>query len=557
MEASAHGISIGNWEEVGVRVAELRRRAGLSRKALAKQLDISLWTLEEVENGRKDAGPYADSITRVLGLPLKLEVTTVRSSEFAEAPSAPDSFATRAREVVRPPSGRELVLGSIALLVLIRFFTEVVPIVPRAGNVIDIPILTVLAIAAMARGRQALGNGYIAVALPAAVFFGICALSAMLNLSRVAPGPVLVFIYGFLSPLAVYAAVYRLWPPGNAISMSRLFVWLGVVQLAVVFTIDLPKFIVSGDPDVISGTFGTNQYQFVFFLLLFTGLIAGIFTAEPRRLAARAAPVLVLLALASILLAQYRALLVTTAVSLLLVAALLSKRRRGVISAAVVLISFVIALGYVTTHFPALHFGTTIATLAHKPGFYLSQRMEVARPVAHLYTDDPTFIPLGTGPGTFSSRGWQTFALARSTSRSNAVGPYVSALTGGHVYHTDVSDKYVLPQRGIVVQGSGQLRSPQFEYVSLLAEVGVFGFLMILAVYVLAAVRSVRQAATALSRATPGDPLPALLIASAVAFTALLQMGFLDNWLEVTRLTFVSWALLAVAQKELDSREGQ
>ena len=40
--------------------------------------------------------------------------------------------------------------------------------------------------------------------------------SAVVNADRVAPAPVLVFIYGFLAPLAVYAAVYRIWPPGNA-----------------------------------------------------------------------------------------------------------------------------------------------------------------------------------------------------------------------------------------------------------------------------------------------------------------------------------------------------
>jgi hypothetical protein len=31
-------------------------------------------------------------------------------------------------------------------------------------------------------------------------------------------------------------------------------------------------------------------------------------------------------------------------------------------------------------------------------------------------------------------------------------------------------------------------------------------------------------------------------------------MGFLDNWLEVTRVTFVSWIILGVAHKELDNR---
>jgi hypothetical protein len=48
--------------------------------------------------------------------------------------------------------------------------------------------------------------------------------------------------------------------------------------------------------------------------------------------------------------------------------------------------------------------------------------------------------------------------------------------------------------------------------------------------------------------------LPALAVASVVAFTVLLQMGLLANWFEVTRLTFIAWILLAVTSKELSAR---
>ena len=56
-------------------------------------------------------------------------------------------------------------------------------------------------------------------------------------------------------------------------------------------------------------------------------------------------------------------------------------------------------------------------------------------------------------------------------------------------------------------------------------------------------------------RAAPGDPLPALLLATTIAFFVLLQLAALDNWLEVTRITFLSWALLAVVTRESDARE--
>jgi hypothetical protein len=61
--------------------------------------------------------------------------------------------------------------------------------------------------------------------------------------------------------------------------------------------------------------------------------------------------------------------------------------------------------------------------------------------------------------------------------------------------------------------------------------------------------------AQSLRRPARRDPLPALLLASTVAFTVLLQMAFLENWLEVTRVTFLAWILLAVGSKEFDARQ--
>jgi hypothetical protein len=458
------------------------------------------------------------------------------------------------------PIAKHVVLSSIALLVLIRFFTEVVPVVPRAANFIDVPLFMVLsaagltAAASTARSRR----WYLPVAVPVMLFLGLCAVSVTANLSRVELGPVLVFLYGFLAPLGVYAAVYRLWPVGKAISLSRLLVALGVVQLFVVFTIDLRRFISSGhNPDVISGTFGTNAYQLVFFLLVVTALLATMLTCEPGRLASRLAPALFFLILVAIFLAQYRALLVTTAVTVIVIGALLRQHARGVIAGVLIIASLIVTLQYISAHFPHLKFASTVSTLFRNPGFYVSERLNTFRIAGQLYTDSPSYILTGTGPGTFSSRAWQTFAQAQSKSQSNVQGQYVSRLTGDSAYHTDVSDKYVLSrvQNGAVIQGSGSLSSPFSSYLSLMAETGLFGFFLMGGLYVAVTRHVLRLARHSLRSPVPGDPLPALLVASAVTFTVLLQMGLLaGNWLEVTRVTFLSWTLLAIATKELEAR---
>jgi hypothetical protein len=365
---------------------------------------------------------------------------------------------------------------------------------------------------------------------------------------------VLVFLYGFVAPFAFFTAVHRLWPVGNALSASRLLVALGVTQLVVVALIDLPRFLESRNPDVISGTFGTNAYQLVFFLLVFIALLAGIFTLEPRRSAARAAPILVGLSLLTIFLAQYRALLVATAVCIVTIGLLLGRRGRGLVTAAVVVGAFVATLSFVASAFPNLRFAPTIETFQRSPGFYAAKRLETFSIIGDLYTESPQAIVAGTGPGTFSSRAWSTFARAESASASNVAGGYVTALTGGSLYRTDVSERYVLTA---LQQPGGSLRavtSPFSSYTSLLAEVGVLGFLLIVFIYLRATAHAIRMAFRSVARAIPGDPLPAVLITSAIAFIALLQMAVLDNWFEVARVTLPSWALLAIAAKEYHAR---
>jgi hypothetical protein len=478
----------------------------------------------------------------------------VRPKPFRTAVEAAATIPSAFRDRV----GLWLVLGSIAALVLIRFFTEVVHVAPRALNFLDVPLFGLLLVAAaLTPFERAALKRPLSFAPPAFLFLAVCIVSVMLNLSRVAPGPVFVFLYGFLAPLGVYTAVYKLWPKGNALAVSRLIVALGLVQFAVVYLIDLPRFLSSDNPDQITGTFGTNAYQLVFFLLVFTGLLAGIFTLEKERIAARVAPLLFVLALGTVFLAQYRTLLVTSAIALIVVATLLGSKGRGLVAGLLVVAAFVGTLSYVAHAVPQLKFATTIGTLERNPAFYASERLRALRNVLQVYEEDSRFILTGTGPGTFSSRAWQTFSRADSTSASNVQGRYVLALTNGAVYHTDVSDKYVLPESrtGQTVEGSRQVTSPFASYISLLAEVGLPGFALIVGMYLLATAWAIRMAVVSTRTGHVGDPLPGVLIACVAAFVVLLQMGVLSgNWFEVTRVTFLTWTLLAIGTKEFHAR---
>ena len=539
-------------------ISEARRSAGLTEKALAERLGVSMWEVERLESGEIDPSRYAEALERHTGRP--------RSSFRLDRPPSEESAeprpSTAEPSLISPAelTGERLVLASIAAIVIVRFFTEVVPIVPRAANFIDIPIVAVLVVAALFRPPVRESRDLLSRWMPplAVAFLALSAVSAVVNPSRVDIAPALVFIYGVLSPLLVYGAVRRLWPVGRALAASRLLIALGVVQIIVVALIDIPRFAGANNPDVITGTFGTNAYQLVFFLLIFVTLLAGIYTYERQRLVARFVPLLIALSLATIVLAQYRALLVTTGLVLLLCAVILGGRRsRGLIAAGTAVAAFMAALAFGAANLPILKLDQT---LNQDPSSIASQRVKIAGQVERLYNDQPQFIITGTGPGTFSSRGWQTFAGSEANSDSNVAGSYALKLTGGHPYRTDVSDRYVLPlleRRGGEVAGSRAVKSPYSDYIAVAAEVGFLGLLILVSIYARAFIAALRRTIAAARSPLPSDPLPALLLTTTIAFFALLQMGLLDNWLEVTRLTFIAWALLAISTKEFDARIGR
>jgi hypothetical protein len=536
------------------RVAQARREAGLTQKALAERLGVSLWTVERVENGSASPTDHLVTVSEATGKPLDWFLAEPHDRTIQRTDASIGSAT------VRTEGGRLIVLGALVLLVIIRFFTEVVAVLPRAANFVDVPILVVLLIAALlCRPSTEDPSESLRYAVPALLFLMLCVLSVVANPSRVAYGPVLVFMYGFLGPLGVYYATYRLWPAGRGVELSRVLIVLGLVQIAVVALIDLPKFIGSQNPDDIVGTFGTNPYQLVFFLLIFVALLAGIFNFEPKRPIAQFVPALMVAVVAIILIAQYRALLVTTALTLAgLVSVLGSSRLRGVFLGAVLAAACVVTLNYTSQAFPILRLAPTVDALRQNPKPFIDGRLAAIGNVGELYVDDPRYIATGTGPGTFSSRAWQTFALSDSMSRSNVQGAYAKLFVEGGIYRTDVSDKYVLPrlERGDAILGSRAVTAPFSSWGSLLAEVGLLGLILIGALYLLALVRAGRMVLIARARAHPGDPLPAILLAATAGLFILLQMAFLENWLEVTRLTFPTWILLAVATKDFTARYG-
>lgn len=531
----------------GERVREARRGAGLTVKQLADRLGTSPWAVQKLERGSAPGPGTLESIATI----------TERPQSFLAGDSPPE--APRPAPSPAPALGTGwLVVGMLVVLVTIRFFTEVITLLPRAAQFVDIPIFILIVLVGalrparvepMPRGRRVAAWGFLAVAT----------ISCLANLTRVDVAPALTFLYGMLSPVVIYWAVRRLWPVGAAGALTSLLIGLLLVQLIVVAVIDLPTFLSTSNPDVISGTFGENAYQLVFFLLVMAALLAGAFTFQPRTAAARWAPVLITLTLVIVVLAQYRALLVTTALTIIVVGALVTAgNRRGALVAVVVSGAFSMAVVLGAQYVPILKLDSTASGFREDPTSFFEQRLVALDGVARLFGDRPRMTLTGSGPGTFSSRAWKTFSAtgALSTSESNVAGSIVTDLTEGRVYTTDVSERYVVPQvvNGEVVGGSRALTQPYSSYAGTLAETGIFGVVALLTLYLGAAAEAARRTLRLIRGDAAGHVLLPLAIAAFASFFVLLQMALLENWFEVTRVTFLAWTLLAVVAREQDGR---
>jgi hypothetical protein len=338
---------------------------------------------------------------------------------------------------------------------------------------------------------------------------------------------------------------------------SRTLVGLGIVQLGVVGAVNLRTFASTRNPDDISGTFGTNAYQLVYLLLIVVVLVIGIATFEPGTATARFAIPLVTAFAAVMLLAQYRALIVSTLVALLAVGFVLKGRARGIAAVSASILVVVALFSLVATQLPFLKLGSAARSIVDRPREYAAGRGQVIDHVFSMYADLPETMVIGSGPGTYSSRAWQTFASADSGSRSNVAGGYAMLFTSGEEYSTDVSEAYVVPQiqQGAIREGSRAISNPYSSYGSLLAEVGVLGAALLVALYLSALVRSLRMSRHTISSRSSGDPLPALALATFVAFLTIVQMALLENWFEVSRMTFLIWIMLAVCARELTARD--
>ncbi len=450
--------------------------------------------------------------------------------------------------------------ASLILVVCIRFFSENLRLVPGVVQFIDVPLTALLTLALfLVFARRGLYKDSLRLGLLLFLFVLISLMSLLANAWRIEWLPALMFFFGFAAPFlyALGAMNARLTRDDIALVL-RTFFWLGVLELGVGLLYGLPAFLATNNPDFVSGTFGRNAYQFTYFIgVWFLFILGGVAVKSDNRrpgsgLAVAGAAIIVFVLFYA---AQYRAMLIFF--TLVIIVTLWASPAR--LSSRVVLTIFlgtvsVVSLIVLGTMFPNLKLLKMFDLFKDTTPVVQSGKVQVVKNVGSMYSEMTHTAFLGSGPATFSSRAYTTFADAADPNKDTA-GPLAASLMGGRGYATDVARRYVATISDRPIQGGTTLSSPLSSYTSLAAEVGLLGSIVYLAAYMAALVFAFRRLGAS---AKAGDAMGVKLgFACFGGLILLLIQATFDNWLETTRVAIPMWILVGLlyALKYADTTE--
>jgi hypothetical protein len=331
--------------------------------------------------------------------------------------------------------------------------------------------------------------------------------------------------------------------PWHSCATSYIFcLWIGLIQVPVALA-QLSTVFSEDNPDLASGTFGTNGSQMCFFLILVIGYLLGRYLIEGKRRWLLLATPLVVVFYAQGFKAMWIPFVVTMGVPVLLFSrGLKAKKLLAVVLILATAVLVAVPVGMATSSQTMMFIRWEYVSDVLTSGLIWELgKIQSFANIPRLYWDSPVATLIGVGPGSFSSRAFLTFTEASPDpdAPTNVTHGYIAPVKPG-VF----AEKYVMPLvfKSQVLFGSWTIDGPFNSYVSLLAEVGLIGFGSYFVVYYKVFKKALITVREAGCHRNP--ELFAVSVAAICGLLTLAQMAFLDNWAEVSRVTIPLWLLL-------------
>ncbi len=441
----------------------------------------------------------------------------------------------------------KFIVGFFAVLLVSRFFSETIGVLPKAVDLLDLIVIPILLLLSISQrpSRDADHALQHRVSWLVVLFVIVCLVSCAVNNERVHFGPVVLFMFGMLEGPLLFIALNKVIH--DRLDMgSRVAKFINViviVEAAVVVLVNIPVFIATGDPDKVSGTFGNNCYQFSAFLVLMGGYFLGQFYVKGR-LSIYGIAIQCFVAITFILL-QYRTAMPAFLISYAVLLTVLYGRRFIRMGSVAMVLGLIVyyAFTYISASEELDLKYEDFYELAANPSVLADYgKVKSYFNTADMFSEYPYMVVVGCGPGTYVSRANYTFTNEISTSKKKGVANILRTVFGDKPYLSDVQMQYIQPLYQLEsLFGSIQVNNPNSSVLATAAEVGFSGLIIMVLLYGFLTVKALGYLRYAKAVADPVLlPLSTSLVITSLYFVMLSPM---DNYIEIARVTLPLWLL--------------
>lgn len=446
-----------------------------------------------------------------------------------------------------------------------RFFSETLGILPKGADLIDlivipffIPVMVALFAMRVQKSGQIdnkLHNSLVRLVL---FYLSISLISFIANYQRVNLPPAVLFLFGMLEGPILFILLNRLIKDKKKFgkTMSRFINFIVIVEFCAVIFVNIPMFVESGNPDVMSGTFGNNSYQFSVFLIIIGGYFLGKLLTTSNFTYKIYGIIIQIFVLGTFILLQYRSAVPAFFLAYGIVFIMLYGKKFIRLAALGTILALMIYGGFyfVSSQDYKLRY-EDLLDVASKPSDAVNYGKVIAfKNTAIMFTEHPQMIVFGSGPGNFISRANYTFTIELNQNITKGVGFIIRKFFGNKEFSSDVFKTHIEKLYYMdALFGSVQLNNPNSSLLAPLAETGFLGFICFGGIYLILIKKSKEY--FQFSRKNADKHLLPLATALFMGVLYLIFLAPLDNYLEIGRITLFIWFLFWVVNSLVEYKK--
>lgn len=419
-----------------------------------------------------------------------------------------------------------IILATLFVVFYARLFTETIPIFPRVIQTADVALFLIQLLLIFLRMTVI----YQRILLKIGIIFAIICVSAVVNFEFVYVPAVFSFVVFIFQPIVFF--LFILHSHLTKSQQYSILIFLGItffIQLVVGIT-QIPQ-AMEISPDRLSGTFGYNSVQMLFFICTNSFILLTLYFKKESRLFIWLSPIIITI----FFMASAR--MIWLIFLTLLVFIYLKEIGKNLRARFPALMFFAVLGWFIYKFFNIIAIEKENFLAAFSKQFDITQLgiYKAIIALGELALDHPLSLILGTGPGTFSSRAFMTFGM-NWQSQANVTATMIKSS-----YYSPIAVQYLLPKFSVYL-GSATIAQPTSSYTSYVAEVGIIAAMLYFSIYIF-----IYKELVKIYKDSRLPFVSSLALGTSCGIILLFYMALFGDWFAVSRVTLFLWSIIAAA----------